>query len=227
MGIVLFAALIVAVYGVLLAASLMGRDAMLIMLGVMCTISLLFATKIVNVAGYPLVPSAPMLGLIFYSGTILQEFYSARDARKVLWINLGAMFTLVALGSIVYYMPLYNADDVLGQSYDHLFAFFPQALFAALIAFSSSYGLSMLVAAGLHRLCGERLFPLRSFITVALANLWDITAFVALAYPWGESTPHMIAMTWGMRLVCLVIGIPVLWGIKHFYHLQGRVAVAL
>jgi uncharacterized integral membrane protein (TIGR00697 family) len=224
MSILLFVALVLAVYGVLLIASIMGRDALLIMLGTMCTISLLFATKIVNVGGYPLVPSAPMLGLIFYSGTILQEFYSTRDARKVLWINLGAIFTLVALGSIVRFLPLFAADDVLGQSYDHLFDFFPQALVAALIAFSTSYGLSMILAAGLHRLFGDRFFPLRSFVTVAVANLWDITAFVALAYAWVDTTPHMIAMTWGMRLVCLVVGIPVLWGIKQFYRAQGRVA---
>jgi uncharacterized integral membrane protein (TIGR00697 family) len=221
MDIVLFAALVVAVYGIMLTASLMGRDAIMIMLGIMCTISMLFATKIVNIGGYPLVPSAPMLGLIFYSGTILQEFFSARDARKVLWINLAAMFGLVALGTLVYYMPLHDDADMLGQSYDQIFAFFPKALLGGLIAFSTSYGLNMLVASGLHRLTGDRFFPVRSFVTVAISNLWDIAVFITIAYPITESTPHMIGMTWGMRLLCFIAGVPVLWIIKHLYHKRG------
>lgn len=227
MDIALFAALVIAVYGILMASCLMGRDAILIMLGVMCTISMLFATKIVYVGGYPLVPSAPMLGLIFYSGTILQEFYSPRDARKVLWINLGAMVTLVALGSLVRFMPLFSAHDTLGQSYDAMFSFFPQALLAGLVAFSTSYALNMLVAWRLHRLTGDRFFPLRSFTTVAIANLCDIAIFIIIAYPITDTTPHMIGMTWGMRLLCFVAGVPVLWLIKSLYYKRGYGTVAI
>lgn len=217
MDMILFIALVLVIYGILWGAAHYGREAMFGALGIMCTISFLFAAKIVNVAGYPLVPSAPILAFIFYSGSILQEFYSVQDARKVLWINLGSMLCFAGLGLLVRYMPLFNADDALGQSYDTLLDFYPQALGAALAAFSTSYGLNMLLNGILHRAFGTKFFPLRSFTTVALSNLWDITAFIALAYPWTESSLKMIVMTWLMRLGCIILGVPVIWLIKRDY----------
>jgi uncharacterized integral membrane protein (TIGR00697 family) len=222
MDLVLFAVLIVATYAVLWFTSRFGKDVLLGMLGFMCIISFIFATKVVNVAGYPLVPSAPLVAMIFYSGTILQEFYGTAEARKLLWINLGSMICFVGLGMLVHLLPLADAADPLGQSYDALFGFFPQALLAALCAFSTAYVLSIIISKTLARLCGTKLFPLRSFITVALSNLWDISAFVLIAYPLNAETPNMIIMTWAMRLVCIIAGVPVLWRIKmHFKQVRS------
>lgn len=226
MDIVLFVTLVLAVYGILLGSALLGREAMFGALGIMCTISFLFAAKIVNVASYPLVPSAPILAFIFYSGSILQEFYSLKDARKVLWINLGSMLCFAGLGLLVRYMPLFAADDALGQSYDTLLDFYPQALGAALAAFSTSYGLNMVLNGVLHKAFGTKFFPLRSFATVAISNLWDITAFIALAYSWTESSLKMIVMTWLMRLGCIMLGVPVIWAVKQIYARRNIVAVA-
>ena len=214
-----------AVYGLLYATAVSGKDAMFAALGFICTMSFLFAAKIVNVAGYPLVPSAPILAMIFYSSNILQEFHSARDARNVLWINLGAMLGFGALGWLVRLMPAFSADDVLAQAYDGVLDFFPQAVGAALVAFSSSYTINFLLNKGLHKIWGTRLFALRSFFTVSVSNLWDIGVFVALAYPWTDASAGTILATWLVRQVCLAAGIPVLWAIKSRL-LKQRVIVA-
>lgn len=218
----LFVGLVVACYGILFATAWRGREALLISLAFFCTMSFLFATKIVNVAGYPLVPSAPFMAVIFYSSTILQEFFGAREARKVLVINLGCMLGFTGLGFLVYlmaaYAPLAPAQQSLGEAFDTIQAFYPQALGAALLAFSTAYALNFALTKALHAIFGTRFFPLRSFLTVAIANLWDITAFVLLAYyPWSEATVGTILTTWLMRLACVAVGVPVLWQLKAHY----------
>ncbi len=220
-----FIALVLLCYAILYVASIRGRETLLITMACLCTMSFLFAAKIVKVAGFPLVPSAPLMAIVFYSGTIVQEFFGVREARKILYINLGSMLGFTSLGLLARYMQTYTplADTQLqvGQAYDTLMDFFPQALIAALAAFTTSYLLNVILTKVLHRMTGDRFFAIRSFISVTLANLWDITAFVSLAYPWSDGTLRTIITTWLMRLVCVLVGVPVLWAIKRRYAQKG------
>ena len=229
MTIVLFIALVVASYSILYASARLGRETILVMLSFLCTLSFLFATKIIVIAGFPLVPSAPLVAVIFYSGTILQEFFGARESRKLLYINLGTMIVFTGLGTLVRLMDLYPdavpSQVALGNAYDTIMGFYPQALCAALAAFSTAYVLNVVLAKTLHKIFGNRLFPLRSFITVAIANLWDIGAFVTLAYVWSDASMNTIMTTWVVRLICIAAGIPVLWLIKRHFRAQNITAL--
>ena len=220
-----FTILVIICYAILYLGARQGRETLLITMAFLCTISFLFAAKIVRVAGLPLVPSAPFMAITFYSGTILQEFFGASESRKILFINLGAMIGFTALGFLArlmeMYAPLADTQAAVGQAYDTLLDFFPQALLAAIIAFSSAYALNFILTRLLHKLTGNNYFALRGFISVAVSNLWDIAAFVAIAYSWSSDAPKTILTTWVMRLVCVAVGVPVMWAIKRRYQQMG------
>lgn len=165
---------------------------------------------------------------VFLCTDILNEYYGKIVAKK----SIHLTFTSMILSFVFMFLTLGHKpveQDMGHEAIKYLFSPTPRLFLASLIAYLSSQIIDVLIYSALKKITPLRLIWMRAFLSLAIAALID--NFIFSIFAWRILNPDptsyktllysYILGAYGIRLICAVFSIPVIYLAKHFIPQKG------
>lgn len=214
---IIYLAIIVAAYLSLFAAALFGAEALLVLIVMITIVGNVVVGKVLTVAGLQMASSACLAVCLFWVGSLLTQFYGIRTARRALWYNFASLFFMTAIGYLTMILPG-TVTPSMDEALNTIFGFMPSVLVGATFSFGASYMFTIFAQRKIQKKHGGEIHWTVQTGLVAIANLIDLTIFCSIAY-FGQHVNlfELILTTWGIRLITMVMGLPVILLIRRLY----------
>jgi uncharacterized integral membrane protein (TIGR00697 family) len=189
--------------------------------------------QVMKLGQFDFYPKGVALGTVTFSTLflctdILNEYYGKIVAKKSIYLTFIAMI----LSFILMFLTLSHkpVDGDMGhEAMKYLFSPAPRLFLASLIAYLSSQMIDVLIYSALKKMTPSRLIWMRAFLSLAIAALFD--NFIFSIFAWRILNPDPIPYEtlmysyvlggYGIRLVCAIFGIPIIYVAKHFIPKKG------
>ncbi len=214
--------IILAVYACLFAASCFGAEALLAYIVMVTITGNVVVGKVITLFGYQLNPAAALAVMLFWIGSLLTQYNGVKVAKRALYYNVSSLAFLTLIGWLVMNIPS-NVSPSMTEAIKTIFGFMPGVLLGAAAAFSAAFLFTIFVQRKLQKKFHGELPVLLQSGLVAVATLMDIAIFNSVAYYGSDvNIPQTILMTWAVRVVVIIMGIPVIMAIRALHH-RGKV----
>ena len=213
----IYLAIIFACYAAVFFAALFGAEALLVLVAMITITGNVIVGKILTVMGLQLASSACLAVCLFWIGSLLTQYYGIRTARRALWYNFASLTFLTVIGYMAMLIPG-NIAPSMDAAVTTLFAFMPSVMIAAICSFGVSYLFTIFVQRKFQKKHENNVPWYVATGIVGAANLIDVTIFCLIAY-FGQKVnfAELILTTWGIRLIAMVLGLPVILLIRKTY----------
>lgn len=194
-----------------------GAESLLIFVVIITLTGNILVGKILTVMGFQMASTACLAVCLFWTGSLLTQYFGIRAARRALWYNFASLIFMTVIGWMtmsipgLVTVPMDNAISV-------IFTFMPSVMMGALISFGASYLFTIFVQRRIQKTHGGTIHWSVQTGVVAAANLIDVTMFCSIAYLSQKvNLPELIMTTWGIRLIAMIAGLPVILLIRALY----------
>lgn len=199
----------------------------------MCVAVVLGNVQVMKLGQFYFYPQGIALGTVTFSTIflctdILNEYYGKVVAKKSIYLTFIAMI----LGFILMFLTLAHKPvdgDIGHESMKYLFSPAPRLFLASLIAYLSSQMIDIVIYSALKKMSPLKLIWMRAFLSLSVAALFDNFIFSLFAWRILSPTPipydtllySYVLGGYGIRLVCAILSIPVIYFAKYF--IPGKV----
>ncbi len=199
----------------------------------MCIAVVLGNVQVMKLGQFDSYPKGIALGTVTFSTIflctdILNEYYGKIVAKKSIYLTFISMI----LGFVLMFLTLAHkpVDGDMGhEAMKYLFSPAPRLFVASLIAYLSSQMIDVLIYSALKKMTPSKLIWMRAFLSLSIAALFD--NFIFSIFAWRILSPNPIPYEtlmysyvlggYGIRLMCAILSIPVIYFAKHFTPKKG------
>jgi uncharacterized integral membrane protein (TIGR00697 family) len=200
-----------------LVALRLGREALVSLICVQWVLANLFVTKQITLMGLNATTSDALAVGATLCLNLVQEYFGKELAQKTIVIGFGATIFYTMLSFLqVLYCP--SAYDTAHEHFCALLTPMPRIVFASLITYLIVQQLDFYLYGFLKKRMHNRSFTLRNYLSVSISQLLDTILFSFLGlYGLVASIRDIIIISYGVKLVILVIAAPCIAVSKYFY----------
>jgi uncharacterized integral membrane protein (TIGR00697 family) len=186
----------------------LGKEALIAFICVQCILTNLFVIKLTTLCTLTATCAdtfsiGAVLGL-----NLLQEFYGKQMARKTIYLSF---FLLLFYALITYihlaYIP--HPADTTHQAFSTILTSMPRIVVASFVVYALVQLLDTWLYARLKQWFAHRYLLVRICISIGLCQLLDTILFsYAGLYGLADNIGHIIIVSYGVKLIALVIALP-------------------